>query len=102
MILMQAITLFAQFSDTFANPLQSVKVEGAIAAQETVAKSMIPALCLTFTSSFQTDTLATHGSKAQCTLTTPSSRKRCQARGFVIAPTRKATTGGHYPLWQHC
>ena len=103
MILMQAITLFAHYSDTFANPLQSVNSwKARLPPRRPSRKSMIPALCLTFTSSFQTDTLATHGSKAQCTLTTPSSRKRCRRAVSSSLLTRKATTGGHYPLWQHC
>ena len=97
MILMQAITLFAQFSDTFANPLQSVKVEGAIAAQETVAKihdsSTVPDIYFIVPDGYPSDAWlqsAMHFDNSAFT-------EALQARGFVIAPHAQSNYGRSLP-----
>jgi len=97
MILMQAITLFAQYSATFANPLQSARVEGAIAAQETASKindsSTVPDIYFIVPDGYPSDAWLRSAMHFDNTTFTEA----LQARGFVIAPHAQSNYGISLP-----
>ena len=97
MILMQAITLFAQYSDTYANPLQSIKDEGTTAAQETAAKihdsSTMPDIYFIIPDGYPSDAWL----KSEMNFDNGAFTEALLARGFVVAPHAQSNYGTSLP-----
>ena len=94
MILMQAVTLFAQYSDTFANPLPSALAERTIAGQETAAKihdsSTMPDIYFIVPDGYPSDAWL----KSEMNFDNGAFTEALQARGFVISPHAQSNYGG--------
>lgn len=97
MILMQAITLFAQYSDTFATPLPSPLVEGAIADQETAAKihdsSTMPDIYYIVPDGYPSDSWL----KNAMNFDNGAFTEALLARGFVVSPHAQSNYGFTLP-----